>query len=1008
MQTKPISEEVLPLRYFVRRNGVTFPRLGAGLTAFLGLAVLAGWALDIGWLKSVLPGAVQMKANTAVALLLAGSALFVLAGWPSPSLRWLGQALALVTTVLGLATLGEYVFGWQLHIDELLFRDTGNAYNLIRGRMSPYSAIAFAGIGFALTALHRPAMRLPVWLASALVTGIGALSVFGYLWNVSEVVSDRWLPPVAVHTAIAFILLGAGTLRTQWKSVRRQGRRPKMLARVEARIVGGFIGALLLLLVGGGYTYRHNVEFAEDLKWVVHTQEVRAALGDLYATIADSASAQRDYILTGEKVHRDNFARLSAATNKQLKMLERLVVDNAGQSQEAAALERLITQRAGVHAQTIDVFEKQGFTAARQQIVSGQGPDLTQSIRALIDRMDDAEAELLIEREAASAHVRRLILVSLLSTLALATAVFSLLFYGIRREILAREEAERFDATHSRMLSMFATTFSREQALRNMLEMLAVEHQYPACAFYSHVESDDRLLLEAQYGPFAVAPAQCRLGEGPVGEAAATGRTVSVTAEPIISQARDCDTATATQFILLACSVVYRERRFGVLTVAMNQPFSERERAFFEQMAAKLGVALNNITQYDEIRLLADQLRQRSEEITRKNVELERASQMKSEFLATMSHELRTPLNAIIGFAEVLGDGLVGELSAQQREHIGDILGSGEHLLALINDILDLSKVEAGRMELDPEVIVLRPLLVNALSMVKEKALAKRLRLTMGAADDLPNLWADARKLKQILYNLLSNAVKFTGEGGAVSVRAQRTASPGGEELELTVADNGIGIAEQDQARLFEPFVQIDSSISRNFQGTGLGLAMVKRLAELHGGRVALASEPGKGSAFTVWLPYRVALESTPEQPARTIARQSERAKALALVVEDDDKAAELLRLQLEDEGLEVIRARDAQAGLRLAREQQPNVITLDILLPGADGGHFLAALKADETVLAIPVVIISIVADQRRWLALGASHVLEKPVDRSALTAALAALGLASLPTRVETSQEN
>jgi CheY-like chemotaxis protein len=219
------------------------------------------------------------------------------------------------------------------------------------------------------------------------------------------------------------------------------------------------------------------------------------------------------------------------------------------------------------------------------------------------------------------------------------------------------------------------------------------------------------------------------------------------------------------------------------------------------------------------------------------------------------------------------------------------------------------------------------------------------------------------------------------------------------------VADTGIGISEQDQARLFQPFVQIDSSISRNYQGTGLGLAMVKRLAELHGGRVALASEPGKGSTFTVWLPYRVALEGKREQPARTIASQSERAKALALVVEDDDKAAELLRLHLEDEGLEVIRARDAQAGLRLARERQPNVITLDILLPGADGGHLLGALKADQAVLAIPVVIISIVADERRWLALGASHVLQKPVDHQALTSALAALGLASLPAGAEAS---
>jgi len=205
---------------------------------------------------------------------------------------------------------------------------------------------------------------------------------------------------------------------------------------------------------------------------------------------------------------------------------------------------------------------------------------LTQSILALIEKMDDVQAELLVEREARSAHVRRLTLVSLLFTLAIATAVFSLLFYGIRREIVAREEVGRFDATHSRMLSMFATTSSREHALRSMLEMLAVEHQYPACAFYAVVEGVDSLVLEARNGLLAVAPAQCRFGEGPVGEAAATGRTI---------QGRDFDAASAAMLVLLACPVIYRGRPLGVLTIAMDQPFNERERAFLEQMATKLG-----------------------------------------------------------------------------------------------------------------------------------------------------------------------------------------------------------------------------------------------------------------------------------------------------------------------------------------------------------------------------------------------------------------------------------
>ena len=268
-----------------------------------------------------------------------------------------------------------------------------------------------------------------------------------------------------------------------------------------------------------------------------------------------------------------------------------------------------------------------------------------------------------------------------------------------------------------------------------------------------------------------------------------------------------------------------------------------------------------------------------------KNIELVRASHMKSEFLATMSHELRTPLNAVIGFSEVLKDGLVGDMTDIQREYISDIFTSGQHLLSLINDILDLSKVEAGMMELELESVDLENLLSHSLLIVREKAALKRIQLKLEIASDSTIFELDLRKTKQIVYNLLANAVKFSEQGGSVTLAARQVArervgviegdrpiygftipdSEYGQFLELSVSDTGIGIAQSSMNKLFKAFSQIDSSLARKFEGTGLGLAMVKQLTDLHGGSVAVASREGAGARFVVWLPVRRSLSVVEE-----------------------------------------------------------------------------------------------------------------------------------------------
>ena len=417
-----------------------------------------------------------------------------------------------------------------------------------------------------------------------------------------------------------------------------------------------------------------------------------------------------------------------------------------------------------------------------------------------------------------------------------------------------------------------------------------------------------------------------------------------------------------------------------------------------------------------ELKLFEQRLKQ-------KNLELEEASRMKSEFLANMSHELRTPLNAIMGFSEILRDGLIGDLTPQQRGFIGDIFGSGKHLLSLINDILDLSKVEAGKMTLDLEPVEIWGLFTNSLSIIKEKAAARHINLTMDASKAPKSIQADARKVKQIAYNLLSNAVKFTVDGGDVALCIDRVPRnevglPSGpwthrgfappssqfdEFLRISVTDSGIGISPEGLEHLFKPFSQIDSGLSRKFEGTGLGLAMVKLLAELHGGAVAVESAVDEGSRFSVWLPLRAAdsvLTPTKAQEAIRSAVRAERriipeGMRTALVVEDDYKSAELIRVQLEAEGFNVLHASSAEVALELAMQQPLSLITLDIMLPNMDGWELLTRLKQVTELRRIPVVIISIVADPNRGFSLGAAAVMQKPISRQELYDSLSELGL-------------
>jgi PAS domain S-box-containing protein len=368
----------------------------------------------------------------------------------------------------------------------------------------------------------------------------------------------------------------------------------------------------------------------------------------------------------------------------------------------------------------------------------------------------------------------------------------------------------------------------------------------------------------------------------------------------------------------------------------------------------------------------------------------EAATQAKSEFLANMSHELRTPMNAIIGFTRLVMRRSKDILPPRDHENLGKILISAEHLLALINDILDLSKIEAGRMELHPVRLQLDGLVDACLRTVEPMLKSERLQLRKALAADLPLLFTDQDKLKQILMNLLSNAVKFTREG-SVTVTARRHNSV----VELAVVDTGIGIPEDKLELIFEEFRQVDSSIARTYGGTGLGLSISRRLARLLGGDLNVQSTVGVGSTFTVTIP----LGADPAPSALCVTKPASGeplphvpdAGRVVLAIDDDPDVIYLLRENLAEAGYHVVGALTGQEGLRKALELRPLAITLDILMPQQDGWQVLHELKAEPETRAIPVVVLSIVDNKALGYRLGASDYLLKPFDRETILTALA-----------------
>jgi PAS domain S-box-containing protein len=607
------------------------------------------------------------------------------------------------------------------------------------------------------------------------------------------------------------------------------------------------------------------------------------------------------------------------------------------------------------------------------------------------------------------------------------------LMFDITERRCAEVELERRAAQLALLNSASRTVVSSldletvmETTMRQAIEVLQIE----AGSVLSLDPETDELVFEAASGGGAAGLGGRRLppGHGIAGWVAEHGEPLIISD---VHQDRrfypevDAASGWETQSILCV-PLVYRGRIIGVMQALnkIGREFREEDQQLLEALASTAAIAIENARLYEKVQRelrermkieeelreerasLAERVAARTAELSAANAELARAVRLKDEFLASVSHELRTPLNAILGLSEALQEQVYGSLNERQLRSLYNIENSGRHLLSLINDILDVSKIEAGKLELDIGPVAVSSVCQASVGLIKQLVLKKRLKLSLEFDPALRQIQADGRRLKQVLVNLLSNAVKFTPEGGEIGLRVTGDAEQ--EVVHFTVWDTGIGISQDGMARLFQPFVQLDSSLSRQYAGTGLGLALVRRLTELHGGGVSVESHVGEGSQFTVSLPWRElsqgdqapagALHSSPELSASASAEDILSADILSgvhpliLLAEDNETNIATLSDYLLSKGCQVVVARNGFEVIDRTKEEKPDVILMDIQMPEMDGLEAMRRLRTDAA-FDVPIIVLTALAmpgDRVRCLEAGASAYLSKPVSLKRLMQAI------------------
>lgn len=852
-------------------------------------------------------------------------------------------------------------------------------------------------------------------------------------------------------------------------------------SRLELWSAGGLAVVLAFFALSGALAMMNIQGLRENNDRIRHSHTVIVALNDLMSTAQDAETGQRGYLLTGDVRYLAPYEAAVSAATARIDEVGVLTRNNLNQQTHVAQLRQHVDAKLSELAETIRLRRTEGEQAALAVVTTDRGKVEMDAIRSQLDLMRAEEMRLrqirLAEMEAA---YRTATVSGILSGLfgALLTVV---VFVLIRRSARARTRQDWLQGGLVGLSDAMRGDKTVEQLAEAVLTYLARYTGFQAGVLFKGEGGRFRRVATIGVAAGSPLIDRFGLNEGLMGQVAAHGEAMAVDDVPegylTIGSGLGQDKPRHLLIVPAAADGVIN----AVLELGFLHAADERVRELLEQACPSIGVALRSARyrmelqevleetqrQAEELQVQSEELRVSNEELeeqgralkesqvrleqqqveleqtnsqleeqaqtletqrdelerasavlTLRARELEQASQYKTDFLANMSHELRTPLNSLLILSKLLGDNPDGNLSEDQVKFARTIQASGDDLLTLINDILDLSKIEAGHIQIRPEVLPLSRMTTDLRRTFAPVAEARGLGFEIDIDTAPETVETDRQRLEQILKNLLSNAFKFTEAGGVRLVARPE----GGDRLAIDVTDTGIGIAEDQQDGVFEAFQQADGTISRKYGGTGLGLSISRELARLLGGVLTLKSRPGEGSTFTVLIPLvydpagvaqrqrsqpseRADVEPGPSsktvitrtvRPARPVADDRDDlkdARRLLLVIEDDDVFAAIVRDLARDMGFQCLVAGTAEDALSLARKFQPSAVVLDVGLPDQSGLTVLDSLKRDEATRHIPIHVISGEDHGQTALALGAVGALVKPVRREALEAVLRTL---------------
>jgi PAS domain S-box-containing protein len=563
-------------------------------------------------------------------------------------------------------------------------------------------------------------------------------------------------------------------------------------------------------------------------------------------------------------------------------------------------------------------------------------------------------------------------------------------FQSLVRDITSRKRAERREQQRTHTLELLARGASLSIVLEAIVSIVENDLEDSICSILLLDESKKHLLFGAaphlpDFYNEAIHGVAIGEGEGSCGTSAYNGQRViveDIETHPYWEKYRELAQRAGVRSCWSQPILSPDGEVLGTFAVYHAQPCtpSPEELESILNVSSLASIAIQRKRAEQTIHAYAEELEQRVEQRT---AELTRANRTKDEFLASMSHELRTPLNSVLGFSESLLEGVRGPLDVRQEQAVELIHSSGEHLLGLINDILDVSKIESGKFELRAEAVSVNDICYSSLNFIKQLAGKKSISVEyVPLADPSTTLWVDPRRLKQILINLLNNAVKFTPEHGSVTL--QVSADLLQKSMSFSITDSGIGISAQDLKKLFQPFVQLDSSLSRQYQGSGLGLLMVKKLVEMHEGTVHVESEPGRGSRFMISLPWIQDINAKSQEDAISNPYLQPGNGARILLAEDNETSVMVIKEYLENHGYEVFVALHGQEAITKAMEACPVIILMDIQMPRMDGLEATRRLRATPGFATVPIIALTAFAmpgDRERCLEAGVSGYMSKPV---------------------------